>query len=213
MTHMTGGNSSHYQCYYFWLLFGLDFTYLFLSGQACPFSPIQVIIREFLTAYFLKRLMHGRPITPRSFAYCWISFVSCSHKFFWGDETFKVAVLQLALSGLLSLFVFTYLYRSLEYFHAFLAALLMVVDPLSILLSLMILSETLFTFILFIAFVFIAHWAATQQRSYLMAAGVFLGAACLVRPIGQLMVVIWLGMILLYPDRTHPFFFGGGLQG
>ncbi len=53
--------------------------------------------------------------------------------FFGGDETFKVAVVQLVLSGLLALFVFFYLYRSLEYFQAFLAALLMLVDPLSIL--------------------------------------------------------------------------------
>ena len=123
-----------------------------------------------------------------------------------GDEVWKVAFAQLVLSGALALLVFFYLYRSVGRSIAFLSSLFFIMDPLSIIFSLTILSETLFTFVLFLAFIFIARWAETKYRFYLIMAGVFLGAACLVRPIGQLFIVIWLGMILLYPDGAGQLF-------
>ena len=115
-----------------------------------------------------------------------------------GHEAGDVALAQLLLSGALTAVMFVTLRASLGTTPAFIAAFLLALDPLTILWSMTILTETLFASMLGIGAVMLTRWAATKKLVTLVQAGVFSGLACLVRPYGLLIVLVWAAAVFAF---------------
>jgi len=64
-------------------------------------------------------------------------------------------------------------------------------------------TENPFTFVVVIAFIFLLLWRRRNQPRYLLLAGLLLGVACLVRPIGQVLIVFWGLVVLLRPPGVQ----------
>jgi 4-amino-4-deoxy-L-arabinose transferase-like glycosyltransferase len=101
------------------------------------------------------------------------------------------------VSGMLALVVFAALARWLGAKAAFLSAVLVLIDPLTILWSMTILTETLFAAALGTSAVLLANWAHSRRRLMLMLAGLFMALAILVRPIALLVAALWAAALLL----------------
>jgi 4-amino-4-deoxy-L-arabinose transferase-like glycosyltransferase len=121
-----------------------------------------------------------------------------------GQGAGNVALVQLFLSGLLIFIAYFYLRGVVGTKAAFIAALLLGLDPLTILWSLTELTEGLFTLFFFSAAVLLSFWASSQRRYLLVAAGALLGLACLIRPVGQAFLAIWALAIFLFPFDKLP---------
>jgi 4-amino-4-deoxy-L-arabinose transferase-like glycosyltransferase len=126
-------------------------------------------------------------------------FLAGVYRFF-GRAPWQTAASQLIFSGLLALIVYLYLARTVGVKPGLISALILAVDPLGILWSLTVLTETLFAVVLGIAAVLIAQWAVSQNRVTLLAAGAFLGMACLVKPFAELIVVVWTIALIFFPS-------------
>lgn len=118
-----------------------------------------------------------------------------------GHDAGDVAIAQLLATGVVALLVFAVLTRWLGAAAAFLAAVLLALDPLTILWSMTILTETLFAVTLGIGAVLLAYWAHSQNRLVLAAAGLFVGLACLVKPFAMLIAAIWAVGLVLFPQQ------------
>ncbi len=119
---------------------------------------------------------------------------------FIGVAPWEVGLVQLVLSGCLALILYIHLSRTVGTIPAFISALVLALDPLTLLSSMTILTETLFAVLLGIATVMIVRWSTRENNWSLVTAGFLLGVACLVRPMGQLLVGLWALAVLLFPD-------------
>lgn len=122
---------------------------------------------------------------------------------FLGRAPWQTAASQLMLSGLLALIVYLYLARTVGVKAGLISASILALDPLGILWSLTVLTETLFAVVLGIAAVLMAKWSISQNPVTLLAAGVFLGMACLVKPFAELIVVVWTIALLFFPGERR----------
>lgn len=118
-----------------------------------------------------------------------------------GHDAGDVALAQLLMTGLIALFMYVALSRWLGA-SAFFSALILLLDPLTSLWSMTILTEALFAATLAIAAVMVGFWANTRNQVVLLAAGLFTGLACLVRPIGLLIVLAWAAALMFLPPSA-----------
>lgn len=116
----------------------------------------------------------------------------------WGPNPIHVAVIQLSLSGLVGILLYFYLKRFVGIWVALITAILFLCDPLTLVFSLQVMTENLFTFTMLISFGFLILWMRGHKTLYLLLAGIFLGAACLVRPIGQMLIGLWGLAVVIY---------------
>jgi 4-amino-4-deoxy-L-arabinose transferase-like glycosyltransferase len=116
----------------------------------------------------------------------------------WGTDPIHVAVIQLLLSGLVGILLYFYLQRFVGTWAALITAILFLCDPLTLVFSLQIMTENLFTFTMLISFGFLILWMRGNRVLYLLLAGLFLGATCLVRPIGQMLIALWGLAVVIY---------------
>lgn len=119
-----------------------------------------------------------------------------------GRQLGDIALAQLVVSGILALIVFAALARPLGGRAALLSAILILLDPLIILWSMTILTETLFAVALGTSAVLLANWAHSRRRSMLILAGLFMAVAILVKPFAMLVAAAWAGALLLMPPET-----------
>ncbi len=117
-----------------------------------------------------------------------------------GSAPGDVAAAQLLLSGALVVALFLGLRASVGDAPALFAAMILAVDPLTILWSLTILTETLFAVCLGLAAVLLVRWSTTTKWWTLALSGFCLGMACLVKPYALLLVLVWAAAILLRPS-------------
>ena len=119
-----------------------------------------------------------------------------------GRQLGDIALAQLMVSGILALNVFAALVRRLGVRAALLSATLILIDPLTILWSMTILTETLFAAALGTGAVLLANWAHSRRRSMLILAGLFVALAILVKPFAMLVAAVWGGAMLFMPPET-----------
>ena len=118
-----------------------------------------------------------------------------------GTNPLNLVAVQLFLSGLVGLLIYLYLMRKTRSGIAAVTAILYLCDPLTLAFSLQMMTENPFTFLVVIAFIFLLLWRRRNQLRYLLLAGLLLGIACLIRPIGQVLIVFWgLVVVLLQPE-------------
>jgi 4-amino-4-deoxy-L-arabinose transferase-like glycosyltransferase len=116
-----------------------------------------------------------------------------------GHAPGDVALAQLIISGLLVLILYLALARTVGKVAALISAVILLIDPLSILWSMTVLTETLFTVVLGVGAVAITAWAISGKRLTLILAGIFCGLACLVKPYAALVVGVWAIALAFYP--------------
>lgn len=119
-----------------------------------------------------------------------------------GHEAGDVALAQLLATGAVAMIVYAVLSKWLGPTAAFASAMLLALDPLTILWSMTILTETLFAVTLGIGAVLLASWAHSQNRRTLILAGLFSGLACLVKPFAMLIVAVWAAGLLVFPRQA-----------
>ncbi len=110
-----------------------------------------------------------------------------------------VALGQLIVSGILALIIFWAVSRTLGVLPALFSSLILLIDPLTILWSLTILTETVFAVVLGAAAVTITVWASSGKRLTLILAGLLCGLSCLVKPYAAIIVGVWALALLVYP--------------
>jgi 4-amino-4-deoxy-L-arabinose transferase-like glycosyltransferase len=120
-----------------------------------------------------------------------------------GREAGDVAILQLLVTGAVAMTMYVLLARHLGAMPAFVSAMLLALDPLTILWSMTILTETLFAAALGVSALLLASWAYSWNRHTLILAGLFSGFACLVKPFALLIVAAWVVGIAFYPKRDN----------
>ncbi|MFH1184161.1 MAG: glycosyltransferase family 39 protein [Chloroflexota bacterium] len=118
-----------------------------------------------------------------------------------GHEAGVVALAQLLTTGAVAVILFALLRRWLGGGGAFVAAILLALDPLTILWSMTILTESLFAVTLGIGAVLLVAWAHSQDDRTLVLAGVLSGLACLVKPFAILIVVAWAACLQVFPQH------------
>jgi 4-amino-4-deoxy-L-arabinose transferase-like glycosyltransferase len=124
-----------------------------------------------------------------------------------GNSEAHIATAQLVISGLLVLALYLSLVRFLGIVPAFVASLLLGLDPLTILWSLTILTETLLACVLGLAILFYLAWTISRRYLTLFLAGLFSGLACLVKPYVLPVILLWAVAILFVPKiagRSQP---------
>jgi hypothetical protein len=122
-----------------------------------------------------------------------------------GHSAADVCLAQLLITGLLALFIYLGLARSVGVMPAAVAALIVAADPLTMLWSLTILTETLLAVSLGMAALALVTWARSPHWGTLTAAGLLLGVASLVKPYALLIGLVWSAAILvLDPHRGSP---------
>jgi 4-amino-4-deoxy-L-arabinose transferase-like glycosyltransferase len=119
-----------------------------------------------------------------------------------GHAPWQTAVAQLLLSGLLAMLIYLSLARSLGRLPALVGALVLLLDPLTALWSLTVLTETLFAFTVGVAALLMVRWTTDQRDLTLIETGCVLGLACLVKPFAQLIVVVWAAGLFLFPSAA-----------
>ncbi len=115
-----------------------------------------------------------------------------------GHAAADVALAQLIISGVMVLVLYLYLTRVVGSLPALISALLLALDPLTILWSLTILTELLFAVLLGISAVLISRWAMSGNSRTLLMSGLFVGLACLVRPLAQPVAISWAVALLFF---------------
>lgn len=108
-----------------------------------------------------------------------------------GQKPGDVALAQLVLSGALAVVLYLVLARIFGTMSALVSAILLAVDPLSILWSLTMLTETFFAVTLGIGAIMLTEWADSHNTKTLLLAGFFAGLSCLVKPFALLIVAVW----------------------
>jgi 4-amino-4-deoxy-L-arabinose transferase-like glycosyltransferase len=113
-----------------------------------------------------------------------------------------VALAQLMLGGMLALVASGAFARRLGARAAFLSAILILIDPLTIIWSMTVLTETLLAAALGTSAVLLANWAHSRRNMVLILAGLFLALAILVKPLAMLVAAVWGAAILVMPLET-----------
>lgn len=119
-----------------------------------------------------------------------------------GRSAGDIAVAQLTLSAMLALALYFAVHPLVGTAPALAAALLLAVDPLTILWSMTILTEVLFAAVLGISGLLLVRWAHSGRTRTLLLAGFFAGLACLVKPYAELVVAVWGLALIFLPDGT-----------
>jgi hypothetical protein len=130
-----------------------------------------------------------------------------------GSAPGTVAIAQLSLSGAMALALYVGLRGSVGRAAAFLAAVILALDPLSILWSMTILTETAFAACLGIAAVLLIRWSASRDTRILVLSGVCIGLASMVKPYALVILVVWAAGIVLFPSKGGGSRLKGGLRG
>lgn len=110
-----------------------------------------------------------------------------------------VIFLQILLSACTVVLVYKLAARFIPKPAALIGAVLLAIDPYSMFLSSILLSETLFTFFLVVS-VYLLFFSTTSFRGQLAVSavsGVFLGLATLTRPIGQFLIPLFALFVIL----------------
>jgi Dolichyl-phosphate-mannose-protein mannosyltransferase len=108
-----------------------------------------------------------------------------------GSAPGAVAFAQLLITGMLGLAFHLGLRHLIGGVPAFVAAMIVLVDPLTMLWSMTLLTETLFAVLLGLASLLLVRWATSGNTQSAVLAGVSLGLACLVKPYGLLLAGLW----------------------
>jgi hypothetical protein len=119
-----------------------------------------------------------------------------------GREPGDVALAQLLATSALAVVVFVLLTRRLGAAAGLAAAVVVAVDPLTILWSMTMLTESLFAVTLGLGTVLVAAWVYSRNQLTLALAGMFFAAACLVKPFALLIIVIWAAGLIVFPGRA-----------
>jgi 4-amino-4-deoxy-L-arabinose transferase-like glycosyltransferase len=117
-----------------------------------------------------------------------------------GSQPGDVALAQLAITALVVLIIYIGLSRWIGRIPAFVSAMLLGMDPLTILWSMTILTESLFAVMLGLGAALLAWWAHSGRRLTLILSGIFCGLACLVKPFALLIVLVWAAALLWFPQ-------------
>ena len=120
-----------------------------------------------------------------------------------GSAPGAVALAQLLISGALALAVYLVMRRAVGRPAAFIAAAILALDPLGILWSMTVLTETLLAVCLGLAALVLVAWTSTLSTWRLILAGLLLGMACLVKPYALLVAALWAIAILFFPFGGH----------
>ncbi len=110
-----------------------------------------------------------------------------------------VALAQLMVSGILALIIYVALLRTVGFLPALISSILLLIDPLTILWSMTVLTETVLAVVLGAGAVAITSWASSGKTKTLVLAGVLCGLACLVKPYVAIIVGIWGVALVFYP--------------
>lgn len=117
-----------------------------------------------------------------------------------------LVALQLLFSGAIALFLYIYLLPHAGTAIAAIAAILYLGDPLTLAFSLQMMTENSFTFAVLLAFIFLLQWKKRAQSRFLILSGISLGIACLIRPIGQVLIALWmLAVAAILPEVRASF--------
>ena len=116
-----------------------------------------------------------------------------------GREPGDVALAQLLATGALAVLMYAALGRRLGPTAGFAAAAVVVIDPLTILWSMTVLTEAVFAVALGMGAVLLASWSHSRNTPTLVLAGLLCAVACLVKPFALLIVALWTAGILVFP--------------
>lgn len=83
------------------------------------------------------------------------------------------------------------------------ASFVVISDPLTLLTTFQLITETLFTALLLLAILFLADYANTAKVSSLVLASAFLAASALTRPIGQYLPLVFLPLVWKSGRQQH----------
>jgi len=119
-------------------------------------------------------------------------FIALSYLLF-GQNASVAVIFQILLSSLSVVLLFLIGEKLLDEKLAFIAALLFAADPLHLFLSQVLLTETLFTFLLLLA----AYFAIKRGRTGYPLSGAFLGLSALTRPVALYLTPLFLFFFLL----------------
>ncbi len=117
-----------------------------------------------------------------------------------GHTPGDIALAQLIISGALGLLLYWGLLRIVGRAPALIAAVLYLIDPLTILWSMTVLTETLLAVVLGIGAIAFTAWVSSRRPWTLLLAGIFCGFACLVKPYAALVVCAWVVGLLFVPS-------------
>ena len=118
-----------------------------------------------------------------------------------GKDFGNVAVAQLVVGGLSTLILYVMIRRYAPEGVAFGLCSLYALDPSSTFWATNVMSETLFTFSVVLVLYVLNRWWESGRWPWALAAGGLAGAATLVRPIGEVLLPLWLVFVLLRPVR------------
>ena len=116
-----------------------------------------------------------------------------------GDDPGDVALAQLLCTGALACSTFFVLSRRLNKAAGFAAGLLLALDPLTILWSMTMLTETVFAVALGASALLLVSWAYSRRETLVVWAGLAMGLACLVKPFAMLIAAAWLIAVAFFP--------------
>ncbi len=130
-----------------------------------------------------------------------------------GHAPGDVALAQLAISGGLALILYVVLRRRVGLLPALVSSLVLMVDPLTILWSMTVLTETLFAVVLGLAAVTITAWATSASRTQLILAGFLSALATLIKPYALIIVGIWMVALIFHPRGVGESWYHTALRG
>ena len=116
-----------------------------------------------------------------------------------GHAPGDIALAQLLISGLLVLIIYLALVRTVGTRSALISAIILLTDPLTILWSMTVLTETLFAVAIGLGALALTAWASSGKRLTLVLAGFCCGLACLVKPYAVLIVGVWVVAVFFHP--------------
>lgn len=114
-----------------------------------------------------------------------------------GRAPVDVAVAQLLITDALALALYLVLVSRLGQWPALTAALLIALDPLTLLWSLTILTEVVCAVLIGGAALALVAWRDSRRVAQLVLAGALLAAGCLVKPYVLLLAIVWTAAIIL----------------
>ena len=114
-----------------------------------------------------------------------------------GKELGNVALAQLLVGGLSTLTLYAMIRRFAPEGVAFGLCSLYAFDPSSTFWATNVMSETLFAFSVVLVLYLLGRWWVSGTWPWALAAGGLAGAATLVRPIGEVLLPVWLVFVLL----------------
>ncbi|MCK5634569.1 MAG: glycosyltransferase family 39 protein [Anaerolineales bacterium] len=115
----------------------------------------------------------------------------------------RVTIVQLALSGITTLLIYSIAYMLGNPNAGMFAAWIHALSLNSILWSLTLMSETLFSLLLVIALIFSLFFIQERNLWSLFFSGVVLGLATLTRPIGLFIILIWAVVMVVCSKRLE----------